>query len=571
MALDDMDRVFIKLGVKPPDRADVDKAAQQTSAMLLQHLDSMDKKVQGISRKMSLSFLASIAGQAKQFADEMIRTTNVFNSFTGSLEGMRQASQGQIRDFDLILARNRAVQMEFKPTEDQWEKLAAAADLLGDTLGTDAAEGLNQLVEAMATGKAKTLSHMGVVIDTEKTYATFAKTLGTTADRLTDEGKLIAFQQAAFEKLDTKLLQAGNSAKTFADAAETAFVRVRNAWDGLVSSLGKNEHLGGAVSFVLDNITATLSGKTLDEVQDERSNLDIGKINREAKAKAAADRLKRLGKANLPSGVSASSLIKPKISRGGGGRKADPLEALMDRAMSEDALMAGADSTLQSLLPKEDTSDFDLLTQSGFDQTSKQLDDLADSMRASADQARQFEAITAGAFNSVAAAGAQMAAGLSESLVAMLAGAESEAPADIARKVVRGLTAQSLARIPFEIAMGLSASARAAAGDPTGAAEAAAHFSSAKMFAAVAGAGAVGTALLGKTSAESSGRSATTSMAPRATGGFARTATAGGGDSPALVVNLNGVFLGDKAEIGRVFEQAVAEYEKKYGRKSLTR
>jgi hypothetical protein len=179
------------------------------------------------------------ANRFKAFGDEMIRTTNIFGSLKGSIDGMRDASEGQIADIDLIRAKNKAMLSDLELTDEQFGTLAGAADMLGDALGTNAADGLDSLVQALATGRTKMLASMGVVIDTEKAYQKYADTLdGRTADSLDDNEKKLAIQAEVFANLNTKLAEAGDTGTTVAKALEQAFAATQNVWDRLVNSIG---------------------------------------------------------------------------------------------------------------------------------------------------------------------------------------------------------------------------------------------------------------------------------------------------------------------------------------------
>ena len=71
----------------------------------------------------------------------------------------------------------------------------------------------------------------------------FAKRLGTTSDKLTEQGKLTAFQEEAFKRLAATVGDFSGKQQTAADLVEQAMVRVADAWDQVVLAIGSSELL----------------------------------------------------------------------------------------------------------------------------------------------------------------------------------------------------------------------------------------------------------------------------------------------------------------------------------------
>lgn len=173
-----------------------------------------------------------------QGVSELTASFNALQKQAGSLATvempkLREATQGLVSDTDLMRAANEALLSGLSPK--QFEDLAKAADTLGDAVGINTTDALNQLTLAANTGQERLLKMYGIVIDNKKAEEDFAKTLGVSADQLNELGKKEAARLAIIDKIKQKseelaaataggpgtiadaLTQAGNAAGTFYD------------------------------------------------------------------------------------------------------------------------------------------------------------------------------------------------------------------------------------------------------------------------------------------------------------------------------------------------------------------
>ena len=175
------------------------------------------------------------------FAEEVARTTQIFQSHHVSIEEAKVAVDGTVSSMDLIIAANKATQLELNLTSKQFANVAARADDFADSTGTSTADALDKLVTGLANGQVKLLRSAGVIVDVDKAYQAMAKSLGTTTDKLTDQAQKLAIQQAALESLG----QAANEAagqlakpKDMAALIEQQIVLSKDAWDAFVVDIG---------------------------------------------------------------------------------------------------------------------------------------------------------------------------------------------------------------------------------------------------------------------------------------------------------------------------------------------
>src|SRR3990167_6030463 len=103
--------------VKSYERAQ--KAAERAAGEGDRHFRSTlalmrDIKIVGMGAVDTLSNLWS---SFKHVGEEVIRTSQVYGSLKGSIESLRTATNGEVANMDLILARNRATQKELELTD----------------------------------------------------------------------------------------------------------------------------------------------------------------------------------------------------------------------------------------------------------------------------------------------------------------------------------------------------------------------------------------------------------------------------------------------------------------------
>lgn len=157
------------------------------------------------------SVISKTAGVMKDLidkGDKMDDLTNAFTNFGGSADALNKASEasgGLINKMDLMAAANKAFVADLPGVNQNMAFLADAATRLGDTVGIDATEAFDALNNAMITGQTRSLKMMGITISLDEAEATYAKQLGTTADKLSEAGQKEAVRLAILDKLQKKL------------------------------------------------------------------------------------------------------------------------------------------------------------------------------------------------------------------------------------------------------------------------------------------------------------------------------------------------------------------------------
>jgi hypothetical protein len=534
------------------------------------------------------------AGRLKAFSEEVVRTTNVFSSLKGSIDEARDAVEGTVTDMDLILARNRALEMDLELTDDQFANVAAQADRYADSLGTNVKEALDKVITGLATGQQRALRNAGVVIDADKAYKAFAASIGTTGDKLSDLGQRMAIQNAALEQMAKKAKAAEEGIKGPANMAlllEQGLTASTNAWDRFVNEVGMWEPPAGVVSFLKDLVSGpgTINAQ-LAELRAAESKVRAMM----ASSRAARAQAERAANGGLPEGVTKKDLVttdknkKPityvspstvtgtdRLFFAQQQRAQDELDRI--RAESEegqlDRLMADAagglgDGDITNRIEQMDREMKDTIERvggpgimsqllwgpDGPDQTYAQMDDfgkaVTDAMGLVGDTTRAMVEAQGAAFASAIAGqkGFKLAA------------------LDAARAVIQGLVARASVEAVMKTAEGFSKLS-----NPITAPLAAADFTSAALFASVAGvaaAASVGLSYAPGGARAGGGKAGSTPTASSSqTFGSAPTSSSRTRDREVAPVNLYiNVMPGGEAEAGRSVIKALEAYRAQSGR-----
>lgn len=173
---------------------------------------------------------ASVALTAQAFGN----LVSGANSATQVLQNLRQQTRGTVSDFDLM----RLATLAFQGTSQEF-KDAVAGDFgvvldvtqrVAQATGRSADEIREKFVRGLRTGRAALLDDVGVVIDAEKAYREYAKSVGIAAGALTEDQKQAAKATEAIRQLKDIGLELGE-VNPVLENLQKPFVAIRNALD----------------------------------------------------------------------------------------------------------------------------------------------------------------------------------------------------------------------------------------------------------------------------------------------------------------------------------------------------
>lgn len=173
-------------------------------------------------------------------AEEVAKVTKQFDMLSQSAgvagnklkDALVAASGGRVDDSDLLVTANKALVSLGKEAERLPELLSLAQKTTA-LYGGDLKENFEGLVQAASTGNTRLLKQQGIVLDAEKAFKEYARSIGTTADQLSQSGR----QQAILNGI---LDQGGKKYKDVqadTDTATVAFQKLKVALAQLVETL----------------------------------------------------------------------------------------------------------------------------------------------------------------------------------------------------------------------------------------------------------------------------------------------------------------------------------------------
>lgn len=188
-----------------------------------------------------------------------------FNSLGGTsaqLDKLRTSMQGLVSDTDIMRASNEALLAGLSP--EQFERVAAAADSLGDAVGVNTKDAMDQLTRAVNTGNERLLKQYGIVIDNKKAEEDFARQIGVSAEQLNEAGKKEAARIAILNKMDEQVKKVGAAHVTAGDGVQRLGAAFDNVLDKFTQAINENQNLSTAV----DTLGNTVSSLPLEYVEN---------------------------------------------------------------------------------------------------------------------------------------------------------------------------------------------------------------------------------------------------------------------------------------------------------------
>lgn len=197
------------------------------------------------------------------------------------LAAIDSVTQGTLSNQQMMEQANAAMLLGVADTADEFSTLAKIAVDRGRAMGISMEYAFESIVKGVGRMSPLILDNLGIVIDADTTYANYAKTLGKTADALSDVEK----RQALISKLKTEV--ADFDPETVNDAA-SAWEKLAAAQANAAGSAGAwvNSNVGSLavlefLTDALDAFSANVSNdptKKIKALQNQIENIDENKI-----------------------------------------------------------------------------------------------------------------------------------------------------------------------------------------------------------------------------------------------------------------------------------------------------
>lgn len=244
--------------------SDLQKKGAQANAVfrrIERNAQQMTRRVRNIAggfAAVSGAALAAGVGVAK-LAERGGRVQGVLNGFArvtgdaeGSLKKLRAETRGLVSNFDLVTQFNQALATGAAKSVDEFGRLARTSQDLGRALGIDATDALEKFSIALARQSKLRLDDLGITLDVAKANEAFARSIGVNVKSLSDEQKAMAFRQAAFAEADRLVEGFGSSSLKAADQARRAQVQFRNLFDEVARKVNESDAVAAFFEKIAD-------------------------------------------------------------------------------------------------------------------------------------------------------------------------------------------------------------------------------------------------------------------------------------------------------------------------------
>lgn len=174
------------------------------------------------------------------------QTQSVGISSKALLRNLQDITKGQVSLRDLTNSANSAIALLGEESIPRFGELAEVAMKASTALGTDLTQAFADIVKGIGRQSRLILDNLGLIIDTEAAYKSYAATIGKTAKELTEAEKKQAFLNATIEQGKAKfggIEAAVNPTKqlnvALRDLADTLVMKVSAGLGGSIQGLSQ--------------------------------------------------------------------------------------------------------------------------------------------------------------------------------------------------------------------------------------------------------------------------------------------------------------------------------------------
>jgi len=170
-------------------------------------------------------------------------TETVWESSETMLKSLKTASKWAVSEYDLMLSANRALKLWVTQNTDDMTDLMKIARLYGQQMGQDVTQSFNDIVTWLWRWSPMILDNLWIIIDSEKAYEDYAKTLWKTSKDLTKAEKTQALVNATLvewrKALDEFWEPAQTMAERFAELKNSFSDTAARIWEALLPVVQK--------------------------------------------------------------------------------------------------------------------------------------------------------------------------------------------------------------------------------------------------------------------------------------------------------------------------------------------
>lgn len=154
------------------------------------------------------------------------------------VSAIQEASLGTISYYDAMQAASNAMMLGLGADADKLSNLMQVAAFRGRAMGLTTTQAFSDIVRGIGRLSPLILDNLGIVINAETRYKTYAESIGKTADQLTAAEKRQALFNGVLEEGNSLLAAAGGLTADYATGMQRANVAMKDTWNALKTNVG---------------------------------------------------------------------------------------------------------------------------------------------------------------------------------------------------------------------------------------------------------------------------------------------------------------------------------------------
>lgn len=206
-------------------------------------LDKMSTSVGKVTMLLGGAGLVGVALQAASSIDQLSARAMALSDVKGnlriSIDKARASTRGLVDDFTLQKAAMAGLRYGVFQSAEGMAKHVEIATTLARTLGTNSNKAVEDFTLGIARQSRLILDNLGILVSVEKANKDYARSIGITVDKLTDEQKQLAFRNEAYAQAEKAIKGLKIEEDSWATSIQKTKVTLTNLLDAVLE-LPKN-------------------------------------------------------------------------------------------------------------------------------------------------------------------------------------------------------------------------------------------------------------------------------------------------------------------------------------------
>jgi len=212
---------------------EMQKAAASTDRLKNSALASAAKMtVLGAAIGITVKFLGDAAQAGLKFETAQAKFNATTTNSSKLLKDLQDASKGTVSNLDLMTNSNQALALGID--QNKLPELLKISGALGQQTGRSVTEAFGDITRGIGRQSPLILDNLGIIIDSNAAYDTYAKKIGKSASELTVAEQKTAFLNAVIEQGNKKYAESGGLIET----TEVKLARLTTSYDNFKQKVG---------------------------------------------------------------------------------------------------------------------------------------------------------------------------------------------------------------------------------------------------------------------------------------------------------------------------------------------